>query len=64
MLVSREQAAHDSVGLAARWCRGLPIGAATSKWLGSCVLVRILLPLVHLLLELLCFFLVGKAEAG
>lgn len=35
-----------------------------SKWLCLCLLAGILLPLVHLLLELPCFFLVDERQAG
>jgi heme/copper-type cytochrome/quinol oxidase subunit 4 len=38
--------------------------AAAAKGLVLCVLVSVLLAFVHLLLELLCFLLIAKRQAG
>lgn len=67
MLVTAEQTTQSA--LLALWRRCLRLICAhilrrsTSEWLAPCVLVRILLTLVHLLLELLRLLLVCKAQA-
>ena len=38
--------------------------SAKSEWFGPCILVRILLPFVHLLLKSLCFLFIGKTQGG
>lgn len=68
MLVTAEQPTQSALLALWRGCLWLicahTLRRSTREWLASCILVRILLSLVHLLLELLRLFLVRKAQPG